>query len=71
MRTLVPFIAFLLITAPTRATDLFDQLRTFNPYWEKHAEHLQGKAIKPVHNDVDYVRAHLAEVQVVLSKAST
>ncbi|HOY28057.1 MAG TPA: hypothetical protein PLR96_03720, partial [Flavobacteriales bacterium] len=69
MRTLVPFIAFLLITAPTRATDLFDQLRTFNPYWEKHAEHLQGKAIKPVHNDVDYVRAHLAEVQVVLNEA--
>jgi hypothetical protein len=38
MRTRVPFIAFLLITALTRATDLFDQLRAFNPNWEKHAE---------------------------------
>jgi outer membrane protein, multidrug efflux system len=71
MRTLVPFIAFLLITAPTRATDLFDQLRAFNPYWEKHAELLHAKAAKPIHNGVDYVRAHLAEVQVVLSNAST
>lgn len=71
MRTLLPFIAFLLITAPTHATELFAQLRAFNPYWEKHAEHLQGKAAKPIHNDVDYVRAHLAEVQVVLNKAST
>jgi len=71
MRQFIALLALLLTAAHGHATDLFKQLRAFNPYWEDHAEHLHGKAAKPIHNDVDYVRAHLAEVQHVLNKAST
>ncbi len=70
MRPFIALIAFLLTANHGQATSLYDQLRAFNPYWEKHAEHVRGKAAKPIHNDVDYVRAHLTEVIGVLSSAS-
>lgn len=71
MRILLPIIAFLWIATASHANDLYTQLRAFNPYWESHAEHLEGKPAKPLSNDVDYVQAHLAEVLEVLSSAHT
>lgn len=50
---------------------MFHQLRAFNPYWAMHAEALEGLAAKPIHNDVDYVQAHLTEVLKVLAAAPT
>lgn len=71
MRTLIVFFSILFAIAHGHATNLFDQLRAFNPYWAEHAEHLTGKPAKPITNDVDYVQAHLAEVLGVLSQAPT
>jgi len=63
--------ALLLSAVHGHATDLFDQLRAFNPYWADHAEHVTGKPAKPINNDVDYVQAHLVEVLGVLSQTPT
>ncbi len=69
MRTLIGLLALLLMAAQGHATSLFDQLRAFNPYWEHYSGRLVGIPAKSIHNDVDYVRAHLAEVIGVLSDA--
>ena len=58
-----PSCGSLRLATPTTSST---QLRAFNPYWESHAEPLEGLAAKPIHNDVDYVQAHLAEVLEVL-----
>ncbi len=71
MRTPIVSIAILLSALPGRATTLYDQLRAFNPYWDRYAQRLDGIPTKDIHNDVDYVRAHLAEVLGVLSEAPT
>lgn len=71
MRPSITLYLLLILAIQSRANSLYDQLHAFNPYWADHAEQLTGKAAKPIHNDVDYVRAHLAEVQVVLRNAST
>ena len=71
MRTLLGLLAFLLATVQGRATSLFDQLRAFNPYWEQCAERLDVMPAEAISNDVDYVRAHLAQVLGVLSDAPT
>ncbi len=71
MRTLLGLLAFLLATVQGRATSLFDQLRAFNPLWEQCAERLDGRPAEAISNDVDYVRAHLAQVLGVLSDAPT
>ncbi len=69
MRTLIGTLAFLLLAAHVQATTLYVQLRAFNPYWEDHRAALEGVEAKAIHNDVDYVRAHLAAVLGVLSDA--
>ncbi len=71
MRQFIALFAILLTATQGQATSLYDQLRAFNPYWEDHAEYMHGKPAKPIQSDVDYVRAHLAEVLGVLSNAST
>ena len=71
MRTLIALLASLLLAAHGYPTTLYDQLRAFNPYWEHHRAALDGIAAKVIHNDVDHVQAHLAEVLGVLSDAPT
>lgn len=71
MRTFIALLSFLLTITQSRATDLFDQLRAFNPYWDVHAERLEGIPAQAINNDVDYVRAHLAQVIGVLNDART
>ncbi len=67
MRPSITLCLLLLLAFQSQATNLFHQLRAFNPYWADHAEHLAGKPAKPIGNDVDYVQVHLAEVLDVLS----
>ena len=69
MRPLLGLFAFFLATVQVHATSLYHQLRAFNPYWEQYSVHVEGKPAKAISNDVDYVRAHLAEVLAVLSDA--
>lgn len=69
MRTPLTLLALLLLILPSQANCLYDQLCAFNPYWEQYPEHLEGKPAKPIENDVDYVRVHLAEVLGVLADA--
>ena len=71
MRTILGLLAILLTAAQGHATSLFGQLCAFNPYWEQHAERLDGMPAKAIRNDVDYVRAHLTEVLGVLSEEPT
>lgn len=71
MRTFLGTLAILLLSAHSHATTLYDQLRAFNPYWEQYRAALDGIEAKPIHNDVDYVRAHLAAVLGVLSDSPT
>ena len=71
MRTLLCSITLFFFLGQSQATTLLDQLRAFNPYWAKHADALEGIAAKPIHNDVDYVQAHLGEVLKVLAAAPT
>ncbi|MBK8499797.1 MAG: hypothetical protein IPL52_13515 [Flavobacteriales bacterium] len=69
MRTCIGLLACLLLTAQGHANSLFDQLCAFNPYWKQYEERLQCIPAKAINRDVDYVRAHLAEVLGVLSDA--
>ncbi|MEO8591619.1 MAG: hypothetical protein ABI432_19715 [Flavobacteriales bacterium] len=71
MRSFIALLSLLLTIMQSRATDLYDQLRAFNPYWEQHAERLHGMPAQAIENDVDYVRTHLAQVFGVLSAAPT
>lgn len=71
MRTTIHALAFLVLASAARANDLYDQLRAFNPYWEHHHENLRGLPAQDIHNDVDYVRAHLTQVLKVLAAAPT
>lgn len=71
MRTVFGALAFLLLSLQSRAASLYDQLRAFNPYWEQHSEALDGLPPQHIRNDVDYVRAHLAQVLGVLAAAPT
>ena len=71
MRTFIALLVISMAITQSRATDLFDQLRAFNPYWEAHAERLEGLPAQAIGNDVDYVRAHLAQVLGVLNDART
>lgn len=71
MRTTATLFSFLLITCTTFANSLYDQLRAFNPAWEKQAARLGGLAAVDLHGDVDYVRAHLEQVLGVLADAPT
>lgn len=71
MRQLITLFLFGLFIFPSHATNLFNQLRAFNPNWADHAAQLTGKPAKSISNDVDYVQAHLAEVLGVLSLAPT
>lgn len=69
MRTLFGTLTILLLSLPSRAASLYDQLRAFNPYWEQHRDDLAGMPAGTIRNDVDYVRAHLAQVLDVLRSA--
>ncbi|MBL0127211.1 MAG: hypothetical protein IPP83_07060 [Flavobacteriales bacterium] len=71
MRSFIALLSFLLTITQSRATDLYDQLRAFNPYWGQYAERLNGLPAQVIDDDVDYVRAHLAEVLGVLNAAKT
>ena len=71
MRTFIGSLIFLLLAAQGQATTLYDQLRAFNPYWNDHRAALDGIAANALHDDVDYVQAHLAQVLGVLSAGST
>lgn len=71
MRTIYPYLIILLTSINGHAADLLDRLRSFNPYWESHAERLRGRSAEHITNEVEYVNAHLAEVLVVLTDART
>ena len=71
MRTLFGSLVILLLSAQSQAASLYDQLQAFNPYWAQHREALDGAPQQRIRNDVDYVRAHLAEVLGVLFDAPT
>ncbi len=71
MRTTLALLALLSFTFQSQAVTLYDQLRAFNPYWENHRVRLDGKPAQVIHNDVDYVQAHLAQVLRVLGDART
>jgi len=71
MRTEIALFTFLLLALHGQANSLFDQLRTFNPYWVQHAEHLNGISSKVINNEVEYVQAHLEGVLGLLSDART
>lgn len=71
MRAIVVLFSIFFAVSQGQGTDLFEQLRAFNPYWEKYGEHVASKAAKPIHNEVGYVQAHLAEVIEVLCMAPT
>ncbi len=69
MRTFLCALACILSATFAQATDLFAQLRAFNPYWADHQEALEGVEAQPIQNEVDYVQAHLTQVLKVLSVA--
>ncbi len=69
MRTTIITLALLLFAVHAQASALYDQLRAFNPYWEDHRPAVEGLPAAAIHNDVDYVRVHLAQVLGVLSGA--
>lgn len=71
MRLTIITLALLLSAAHGRASTLYDQLRAFNPYWEDHRSALEGLPAASIHNEVDYVRTHLAHVLRVLKAAPT
>ena len=69
MRTPTITLCILLLAFHGHATSLYDQLRAFNPNWKYHQSALWGLPPAAIHNDVDYVRTHLAQVLGVLSAA--
>ena len=71
MRPRLLAISFLLAAFHGHASSLYEQLLAFNPYWQEHADHLRGMPARVLHNDVDYVQAHLEQVLGVLRSAST
>lgn len=71
MRSFHAILVILLFAAQVHATSLLDQLTAFNPNWQHHARHVEGKPAEVLNNDVDYVRAHLRQVIRVLHEART
>ncbi len=71
MRTFFAPFVLLLLSVQGQAASLYDQLRAFNPYWAQHRKALEGIPQQHIRSDVDYVRAHLAQVLNVLADAPT
>lgn len=71
MRSCLTLFTSVLLSICLQAADLYQQLRAFNPYWQHHRERLEGRPSSPIHNEVEYVQAHLIEVLGVLAEAPT